>query len=193
VYASDRPATQPVWFFPSDYAGFGRRLTAELIDLVAVLLLGVVVTAILVVATPTEAQGDVVLFAGWTALVYAYFVVLKGSRFGTLGYRLTRVHIVDVRGRRPGLGALTVRLLFALAGPINFLLDVLWIPSDRYGQALRDKIAHTYVVRSHARPAGPALLVYRHYDLMGLSLLVQDIEPIDLGASATPRRATRSR
>ena len=56
MQASHRFRTsRPVCFSPDDYAGFWRRLTAELVDLVAVVLLGVIVTAIVVVVTrPTH-------------------------------------------------------------------------------------------------------------------------------------------
>jgi uncharacterized RDD family membrane protein YckC len=194
VQASHRFRTsRPVCFSPDDYAGFWRRLTAELVDLVAVVLLGVIVTAIVVVVTPTDASGEAVLLTGWTALVYGYFVVLKRSPVRTLGYWVTRVHIVDMHGRPPGLGPLTVRLLFAVAGPLNVILDMMWIPSDRHRQSLRDKVAHTYVVKTRARPAGPALLVYRQYSLMGMSLLLQELEPLDAEELITLRRAARPR
>lgn len=172
------PGAHAVCFSPSDYAGFWRRLVVELVDLGTIAVLGVLVAVVVVVVIPAEAPGDAVLLAGWTALMYGYFVLLKRSRLRTLGYRLARVRLVDVRGRPPGVGALSVRLLFAVAGPINVVLDVLWIPSDRCRQSLRDKIAHTYVVKAHARPAGPALIVYRQYYLMGMSFLFQDLEPL---------------
>ena len=68
--ASDRFADRPVCFSPGDYAGFWCRLTAELVDLCAVAILGIVVTAIVVVAAPAEAPGDAVLLSGLIALVY---------------------------------------------------------------------------------------------------------------------------
>jgi uncharacterized RDD family membrane protein YckC len=194
VQASDRlPYARPVCFSPDDYAGFWRRLTAELVDMAAVMMLGVIVTAIMVLATPADAPRDLVLLTAWTALVYGYFVVLKRSPARTPGYWVARVHIVDVYGCPPGLGPLTVRLLFAVAGPLNFILDMIWIPSDRHRQSLRDKVAHTYVVKTRARPAGPALLVYRQSYVMGMSLLFQELEPIDAEWLPKPRRSARSR
>lgn len=177
--ASGRRLRAPaVCFAPGDYAGLWRRLAVELVDLCTIVVLGVVVAAVVVLVIPDEAPGDAVLLAGWAALVYGYFVILKRSRFRTLGYRLARVRLVDVRGRPPGVGALSVRLLFAVAGPINVVLDMMWIPSDRCRQSLRDKIAHTYVVKAQARPAGSALIVYRQYSLMGMSFLFQELEPL---------------
>ena len=109
---------------------------------------------------------------------YTYFVIVKHSRFCTLGYRLGRVRIVDVRGELPSWGALSLRLLFAVFGPINFVIDMLWIPSDPCKQSLRDKLTHTYVVKAGARAAGPARLVYRNYYLLGMAFVFREIEPV---------------
>lgn len=190
--ASSRlPGARAVCFSPGDYAGLGRRLAAELVDLCTIAVLGVAVVVIIVLVIPAEAPGDAVLLAAWTALMYGYFVMLKRSRFRTLGYRLAGVRLVDVRGRPPGVGALSVRLLFAVAGPINVVLDMMWIPSDRCRQSLRDKVAHTYVVKARARPAGPGLIVYRQYYLMGMSFLFQELEPL-AGTVVVLDRADRS-
>ena len=91
------------------------------------------------------------------------------------------VRIVDSLGRRPGLSALTLRLSFGLIGPLNVILDALWIPFDRHKQALRDKFANTYVVKATAEPAGPARIVFRTYDVMGMSFVFQDVEPVAMG------------
>ena len=73
---------------------------------------------------------------------------------------------------------MTLRLLFAVLGPFNIVLDLLWIPSDPYKQSLRDKVAHTYVVKASAPPAGPARVVYRNYYMMGMSFVFQEIESL---------------
>jgi RDD family len=134
---------------------------------------------------PSEGSGDAslaVLVLCWAVLVYGYFVVLKHSRFSPVGYRLARARIVDSYGRPPGLGALTLRLSFGLLGPFNVFLDMLWIPSDRHKQALRDKFAHTYVVKASAEPAGPARVVFRTYYIMGMSFVFQEVEPVSMGS-----------
>jgi len=139
----------------------------------AIALLLVVLTAMLFAVL---ALGGLLLC--WAAAVYWYFVIVKRSRFHTVGYRLGRVRIVDVRGQPPSQRALTLRLLFAVLGPFNIVLDLLWIPSDPYKQSLRDKVAHTYVVKASAPPAGPARVVYRNYYMMGMSFVFQEIEPL---------------
>jgi uncharacterized RDD family membrane protein YckC len=176
-----RPA---VWFFPSDYAGFWRRLAIALADSAVIAVVLLVATTTVVLLDPAEELSDALLawlIPGWLLLIYGYFVVLKCSRFTTVGYRLAGVRIVDSLGRRPGLSALTLRLSFGLIGPLNVILDALWIPFDRHKQALRDKFANTYVVKATAEPAGPARIVFRTYDVMGMSFVFQDVEPVAMG------------
>jgi len=184
--AGDQPSSlQAVWFFPSDYVGFWRRLAVGLADSVVIVVVLLVVTAAVLLLDPAEELSDAtvaVLISCWAVFIYGYFVVLKRSRVNTVGYRLARVRIVDAYGRPPGLGALTLRLSFGLLGPFNVILDMLWIPSDRHKQALRDKFAHTYVVKANAEPAGPARVVFRTYYIMGMSFIFQDIEPVAVGS-----------
>jgi uncharacterized RDD family membrane protein YckC len=192
VLAIDRRRTpQAVCFSPEDYAGLWRRLVVQLIDLVTVAILWVVVTVVIVVGTPAELPRSLVVLGGWATLLFWYFVLLKGSRFRTLGYRLGRVRVVDIRGNPAGVGALTVRLLFALGGPLNLIVDMAWIPSDRFRQSLRDKVAGTYVVRARAEPAGWARIVYTHYRLLGGSFLLQELTPLDADPPLPARRVVR--
>ena len=76
----------------------------------------------------------------------------------------------------PSVASLTLRLTFAVFGPFNILLDLLWIPGDPHRQALRDKFAHTYVVRSHAEPAGSAPIKFRPCFILGWSFLFQEVD-----------------
>jgi uncharacterized RDD family membrane protein YckC len=174
-------APPAVWFFPSDYAGFWRRVAVALVDATVIVLLLLVVTVTVALLDPTGSVSDVPLVAGWAALIYGYFVLLKRSRFRTAGYRLAGVRIVDAGGHAPGLGALSVRLGFGVLGPLNLVLDALWIPFDRRKQALRDKVARTYVVRTNARPAGPARVVLRSYHVMGMVWVFEEVESLSLG------------
>jgi uncharacterized RDD family membrane protein YckC len=182
----DRQSSPPaVWFFPSDYAGFWRRLAVELTDSVVIVVALLVTTVTVALLDPAEDLSDAtlaVLVTCWVVLIYGYFVVLKRCGFNTVGYRLTGVRIVDAYGRPPGLGALTLRLSFGLLGPINVILDMLWIPTDRHKQALRDKLAHTYVIKASAEPAGPARIVSRTHHIMGMSFVFQDVEPVSVGS-----------
>jgi uncharacterized RDD family membrane protein YckC len=178
-----------VWFFPSDYAGFWRRLAVELVDLVVITIVLLVVSVAIVLLDPSEDLSDrtvLVVLSSWAVFVYGYFVLLKRSRLGTAGYRLVGVRIVDAAGRPPGLRAMTFRLLFGLFGPLNIVLDMLWIPSDRHRQTLRDKFAGTYVVKINAEPAGPARVVLRTYYIVGMAFVFRDVEPLSMGGGVRP-------
>jgi uncharacterized RDD family membrane protein YckC len=117
-----------------------------------------------------------VLLLGWVAILFAYFVIFKRSRFGTVGYRVFKVRIVGLDGQPPSLGSLTLRWSFMALGPLNYLLDLLWLSSDPHRQAVRDKFAHTYVVKQGAEPAGTAKVIYRYYDILGYNFLFREIE-----------------
>jgi uncharacterized RDD family membrane protein YckC len=102
-------------------------------------------------------------------------VVLKGSRFRTAGYRVGRVALVDLNGRPPNWGTLVLRASFGALGPFNWFLDLTWLSDDRHRQALRDKIAQTYVIKEGAQPAGKGRLVYRYWEICGYNLLVREV------------------
>jgi uncharacterized RDD family membrane protein YckC len=184
--AGGRPGSQrAVWFFPSDYAGFWRRLAVQLVDGVVMAVVLLVVSTTVILLDPAEDLGDAtvaVLISCWAVLIYGYFVVLKRSRVSTVGYRLAGVRIVDAYGRPPALGAMTLRLSFGLLGPLNVMLDMFWIPSGRHRQALRDTFARTYVVKARAEPAGPARVVLRTYHVAGASFVCSDVEPVAMGS-----------
>jgi uncharacterized RDD family membrane protein YckC len=101
--------------------------------------------------------GDAGLYAwalGFAVFCYLYLAVLARSRFGTLGYTLASVQVLDLSGMRPSLACMSFRTVFAVLGPINALLDVIWLGGDSHRQALRDKLAGTYIIRKGAVPGG---------------------------------------
>jgi hypothetical protein len=54
--------------------------------------------------------------------------------------------------------------------------DVVVIFYNNYRQTLRDKLAGTYVIKANAKPAGKGTLVFERYNLLGLSLIFQEIK-----------------
>ena len=184
-----------VYYRRADYAGFWRRLAIDLLDISVMILLWLfllIAMAILLSVLPHEAQlepawpawATPVLVSLFWVIAFGYFVLLKRSRFRTLGYKLCGARIVNLQGDRPSVYSLTIRLLFAVFGPLNFLLDLIWIPSDECRQALRDKFAHTYVVRLRAEPEGRGRLVYSTYYVMGWAFLFPQVKT--LRESAAP-------
>ena len=165
-----------VYFRRQDYAGFGRRLLIVVADgLVAAGFCIPLATALWAVI-PSEEQAAAVTLPACAIVLFFYFVALKRSRIGTLGYRIGGVRIVGLDGQPPGWFALTVRLLFAALGPVGWLLDMLWLSGDPHRQALRDKLAQTYVVRRHAQPAGTGRVVYSYCDICFYNFLFREVQ-----------------
>lgn len=168
-----------VYFRTEDYASFWRRM---LVDTVDILTIGVVCLGLTFMLDATLPPGSLSLdevLASLAAVIFVYFVLLKRSRIGTAGYRLGGVRIVGPDGRPPGLAALSFRLLFASLGPFNWFLDLAWLSGDPHGQALRDKLAHTYVVKRNVQPKGIARVVFRYYEICTYNCWLQEIGPRD--------------
>ena len=160
-----------VYFRHDDYAPFWLRLLVGLID--AGTFLGLCVVAIFVLSPFVPAKLILLVCA---AVLFCYFVLLKRSAGGTVGYRVCGVRIVGLDGQLPGLIPLTIRMLFMVFGPINFLLDLVWMANEDQRQTLRDKFAATYIVKKHAVPAGTGKLTHRYYHILGYNFLFREVE-----------------
>lgn len=177
-----RASEAGVYFRREDYAGFWRRLAIELIDGFIAGNLWIALFFILYSYLPSEfttsRQGQNWLRAGSFVVVgLGYFVLLRRSRLRTVGYRLFRVRIINLQGDRPDIFALAIRLVFSVFGPGNLLLDRFWIPSERARQALRDKFAHTYVIKADAVPVGRGPIVYAQYHFNAMTHLFPEVLP----------------
>jgi hypothetical protein len=115
-----------VYFRREDYAPFWLRALVDVIDFGAI---AAACFAVFLALSFTLGFGrlavDLFLIAS-TAVSAGYLVVLKRSRFGTLGYRLGRVRIVGLDGQAPGYLALLVRFFFSALGPANWMVDLLF-------------------------------------------------------------------
>jgi uncharacterized RDD family membrane protein YckC len=170
-----RTPEQAVVYRIEDHLTVVRRLIVDIIDTTVATIVSLLIT----IGALPFADHEVVYFGilvTWPLVWVAYFVVLKASRFRTVGYVLCGARIVNLRGERPGYFALLGRLAFVLLGPFNFLVDLLWISSDPCRQALRDKVAHTYVIKISAVPSGAGQVVYRIYTVFGMTLLFAEVQ-----------------
>lgn len=164
-----------VFYRHDDYIAVGRRLLIDAVDTLVALALSAAATVVLLVLLPPNRAAAVMVLAAWTLIWFGYFVLLKRSRIRTLGYILAGARVVNLRGERPSILSLVGRLLFVAGGPANFLIDLLWISSDPSRQAIRDKFAHTYVIRKNATPLGTGRIVYRTYIMLGTTFLFQEV------------------
>ena len=165
-----------VYFRRDDYASFWLRL---LIDVIDFLVFGAVCLALAGTVFVLFQHTRMILnltFTTCSALAFCYFVVLKRSTVGTIGFRICKVKVVGIDGRRAGWFGLIVRFSFGVLGPMNWFTDLLWLSGDTHRQALRDKITATYVVKRLAEPADTGKVVYRNYDIVGLNFVFREVE-----------------
>jgi uncharacterized RDD family membrane protein YckC len=168
---------EAVYFAREDYVGFLGRLAIDCIDLG--LLLAVYIIAAMVL--PEEYLSAITIL--WFIVAYVYLAILKAKGIPTIGYWVVKARIVDPKGNPPSLFKATVRFCFAFIGPINFIVDLIWISSDRHRQALRDKFGHTYVVKNTAKPVGIGEISYQRHFIVGWSFIFAEIkETAKIGA-----------
>jgi len=164
----DRSLGVGVYFEQEAYAGCVRRLIIFVFDWLFVVVCGAFLWAALsvVFASPAPAFG-----ISYPAIIWAYFAILQPSRIGSLGFLLTDVKIVDLRGNRPSILRMTLRMLLVLLGPFRPFADVFWVGPDTDSRSLRDCYAGTYVVRRRAEPIGKGPLHLSYYDACGFTLM----------------------
>jgi len=171
--------SEGVYYDRQAYAGFWLRLIVDVIDISVIMTISIISTALFMRAFSPSEQLIPVLFLFWAGLWFIYFVLLKRSSFGTLGYKLCKVRIVNLRGERPSILALTFRLIFAAIGPLNMLFDLIWLSGDENRQALRDKFAQTYVVKKTANPIGTGKITYCDFDLWSWRVMFREVKRTD--------------
>ena len=164
-----------VYYSRSDYAGVGRRLVILMIDgVVTLVFLVVLLLSFLSLAPDSRRALDLHLLA-FVSATFMYLAVLARTEWGTLGYKLTGVRVVNLNGQVPTLGSMAYRTLFALLGPVNALMDIVWVGGDPNAQSVRDKLAGTYIVRRSAAPAGRARIRRVTLSVFGYILMVHEV------------------
>jgi uncharacterized RDD family membrane protein YckC len=165
-----------VYYQASDYVGTWKRVFIDMVDVLVVSTLSLTVTLGVLLIITNEDHLAIAVLVVWLAVWFSYFVLLKRSSIRTVGYILARARIVNLQGTTPSIASLFLRLLFALLGPVNLLFDLFWIPSDPCRQALRDKFAHTYVIKRFASPVGSGRIGYVPYTILGASYIFQEVK-----------------
>lgn len=150
-------------------AGWGRRMLAALVDLVAfaavVVAAGLLIGGVRVVHEPgrdtVRIGGREVVLAGGLAVLY--FGVLVGATARSLGKLLFGVRVVDDDDGLPvgvARGVLRFILVVAMAAAcgLPLLIDALWPLRDRLHRTLHDRLLGTVAVR-----AGHAAVHHAHH------------------------------
>ena len=157
------PHGHGVYFAREAYAGLGRRIAIVLIDLVVLLLGSLVVTALFVIFISDDIEQSERKYLG--ALVgwcWVYLVIIEAI-WGTVGFWLTSVRIIDRLGKRVSIFRMTFRFLLLLFWPVYLLIDLCWAGGEESRQTLRDKFCGTYVIRKDAQPVGKGPIRVRFY------------------------------
>lgn len=146
-------------------SGFGRRWLAAFVDVTLLLVLTTTVTLLTAAALGAPmpnareigpdmlvagildrnpmALGAIGLLVGLTLLYQLYAVGMAGQ---TLGMRLTKIRIIDWRGRPPGAVRGLIRVAAFLVSVVPGGLGWMWAIFDREHRALHDHLAGTYVI-----------------------------------------------
>jgi uncharacterized RDD family membrane protein YckC len=165
-----------VYYRTQDYVGVVRRVLIDLVDIPLAGAASALLTYAAGRAWSRLEDVPLVAFLVWGAVWFGYFVLLKRSRFRTLGYIATGARVVDLAGQRPSITRLVGRLLFAVVGPLNAVVDLFWLTGDPNRQALRDKFAGTYVVRVGVDAAGNGRFIRRTYMIWGLTFVFTEVD-----------------
>jgi uncharacterized RDD family membrane protein YckC len=187
-----------VYFKAGDYAHPLRRFGAFALDVALLFLLlaslGFVVGLVMV---PKEIRqqprspevqreinkymkpAQVPLVAGWFVCGALYYVPLRRTRGGTLGYRLVGIRLVDRTGGIPSLRTLAKRFLLAVPFDLPLGASYLACLQSPRRQAIHDQWSGTWMVRKWARLAGPARTSYQTKLLGTILLTYLDLEPVD--------------
>ena len=141
-----------------DYAGLGQRILVLVIDFFVILLFGIglwIPFAMLIVVGNIQVDPTRPYYLAYYAAVWVYLAPIRRT-WGTLGYFILGLKIVSANGGPPSLFRMTLRMAIWILGPLNFILDLLWLSVDTECQSLRDCYLSTYVVKKRAAPIGSA-------------------------------------
>ncbi|MFV2039933.1 MAG: RDD family protein [Acidimicrobiales bacterium] len=152
-----------------NYASFGARLGALIID---GLILGIplgILNAIVTASVPTEITGCtingraglcesptaggaaiilLVVLAGFAFQVFFWWGKLVGGTGQTPGRMATNIRVVDLRTGQPiGAGRAIGRGFFSFISAFMLLLGYFWMLWDNNNQTLHDKVVNSVVVR----------------------------------------------
>jgi uncharacterized RDD family membrane protein YckC len=175
-----------VYYASEDYVGFAPRLLILAVDLLVIAAALMVTTSLVLIVS---AGNEGLMFAANLLIVWLYLVPLKRSRTRTVGYWLTGCRLVTLKGTRPSLLTLTMRLGLWGFGPANVFFDVIWCGIDQEEQTLRDRFTSVCVVRNRAEPLGEAAIHMAYYTVMGYCIILPRVQrpvvtPLPESASA---------
>lgn len=131
------------------YAGFWIRLAAYIIDGIIIsipsMIINSVVTGIFIDQLAGMLVGGLVsILVGWI-----YFAGMESSRhMATIGKQAFNLRVTDVNGYKISFGRASARFFGKILSAVILYIGFIMIAFTRNKQALHDKIAHTFVVKT---------------------------------------------
>lgn len=129
-----------------NYAGFGVRFLASLIDGI---IIGLANTAInfMLKAILGDGAGSLSMILN-LALSIAYYVWYQNKNGQTIGKKAMNIKVVTYEGKTPTMFAFFLRdIVGKIVSTITLFIGYLMVLWDPKKQSLHDKIAGTYVIR----------------------------------------------
>lgn len=142
-----------VIFKSSDYASLFARTTLILIDLVVLIILFIISYYVDDFLYQSYYIDSFVVTQYLSPLLaFLYLTILKTSKVGTLGQRITKTKILHINGKKPSIFVMTYRLFFWGLGPLNFIADYAWVTLNKEKRTVRDSLSNTIIVKKTAEP-----------------------------------------
>lgn len=173
---SDLEENFGVIFDKEEYAGFIKRVVIAVVDLIFIL---VVLAAVLFISNNFISNKESFLNFNFVFFIFFsiwYLALVKRSKIRTIGYILTGVKIVNLKGEKPSIFKMILRASLLVLGPFELIVDIIWLTSEATKQTLRDKYVGTYVVNLNANPIGKGKLQNVTLGVMGWNLMYKEVK-----------------
>ena len=147
-----------------NFAGFGLRFCAYLIDIIPIIIVLNILIKSLYGINPFESGGRLIEIAGQefeetkvTRLIVryvsfllwiSYCAVMESSHFqGTFGKKILGIKVVDEKGKKLRISKSTLRNLTKILSYLGIGLGFIWVLFDKKKRSWHDIISKTLVVR----------------------------------------------
>ena len=160
----------------NDYAGLIKRIIIAVVDLLIILIVMSTVLYVSDYMINDETTYIKFNFIFFFVFSICYLALLKRSKIRTLGYILTGVKIVDLKGNKPSIFNMVFRTILLLAGPFELIFDIIWLMHESTKQTLRDKYVGTYVINNNANPVGSGRLQSVTLNVLGYNLVYSEVQ-----------------
>jgi len=171
------PDAKNILFKESDFHFLSLRWLIRLID-GSVLFVSYCIS--IIISLIFEGFGTPIMTA-WIVFVFVYMVGLKSTRFGTLGYLITKVKVVGIDGKPASLYKNLLRLTAWVFFPFSVFWDLFWMIKSGRRQTFSDRISETYVVNKNFESHGTCSFNYTNEFFNGMTFTF-----IDMNDKGTP-------